>query len=74
LDEPGTAKLIAESDGLRPATLELKLEAAPRRPVLASPVKADNALYLKDGRIYRHLALTILPAFDYAAFGTRWKD
>ena len=37
-------------------------------------VKADNALYLKDGRIYRHLALTILPAFDYAAFGTRWKD
>jgi len=37
-------------------------------------VKADNALYLKDGRIYRHLALTILPMFDYAAFGTRWKD
>jgi beta-galactosidase len=45
LDEPGTAKLIAESDGLRAATLELKLEPAPRRPVLASPVKADDALW-----------------------------
>ena len=45
LDEPGTAKLIAESDGLRPATLELKLEPAPRRPFLASPVKADNAMW-----------------------------
>jgi len=37
-------------------------------------VKADNALYFKDGRIYRHLALTILPRFDYVAFGTAWKD
>jgi len=37
-------------------------------------VKADNALYFKDGKIYRHLALTILPKFDYVAFGTKWKD
>lgn len=37
-------------------------------------VKADNALYLRDGKIYRHLALTILPTCDYAAFGTQWKD
>ena len=37
-------------------------------------VHADNALYFKDGRIYRHLALTILDGFDYDAHGTRWVD
>jgi hypothetical protein len=37
-------------------------------------VKADNALYFRDGKIYRHLALTILPKFDYVAFGTAWQD
>jgi hypothetical protein len=37
-------------------------------------VNADNALYFKEGRIYRHLALTILDGFDYSAHGTRWVD
>ncbi|MGH3252906.1 MAG: hypothetical protein ACRDOI_42755 [Trebonia sp.] len=37
-------------------------------------VHADNALYFKDGQIYRHLALTILDGFDYDAHGTRWVD
>lgn len=37
-------------------------------------VNADNALYLRDGKIYRHIALTILPNFDYEKFGTKWKD
>jgi hypothetical protein len=42
LDETGEATLIAESDGLRPATLKLKLTAGAPRPFLSSPVKADN--------------------------------
>lgn len=37
-------------------------------------VKADNALYLKNGKIFRHIALTILPNFDYEKFGTKWRD
>ena len=37
-------------------------------------VFADNALYFKDGLIYRHIALTILPKFDYVKQGTVWKD
>lgn len=37
-------------------------------------VKADNALFLKDGKIYRHLSLTLLPGFDYEKQGTIWKD
>lgn len=37
-------------------------------------VHADNALYLKDGKIYRHLSLTLLPGFDYEKQGTKWKD
>jgi hypothetical protein len=37
-------------------------------------VQADNALFFRDGKIYRHLALTILPNFDYKKFGTAWKD
>jgi beta-galactosidase len=45
LDEPGTATLIAESEGLRPARLELKLEPASRRPFLPSSVKADQAMW-----------------------------
>jgi len=36
-------------------------------------VKADNALFLKDGKIFRHLSLTILPGFDYEKQGTIWK-
>ena len=45
LDEPGKATLIAESDGLRPAKLELTLSPARRRPFLASPIKAGNAMW-----------------------------
>lgn len=37
-------------------------------------VKADNALYLKNGKIFRHIALTILPNFDYEKFGTKWNN
>ncbi len=37
-------------------------------------VYADNALFLRDGKIYRHMALTLLPNFDYATFGTKWKE
>jgi hypothetical protein len=37
-------------------------------------IKADNALYMKDGKIFRHIALTILPNFDYEKYGTIWKD
>lgn len=37
-------------------------------------VKADNALYMKDGKIYRHIALTILPNFNYEKAGVLWKD
>lgn len=37
-------------------------------------VHADNGLYLKEGKIYRHIALTILPDADYETLGTRWTD
>ncbi|MEW6218100.1 MAG: nuclear transport factor 2 family protein [Thermodesulfobacteriota bacterium] len=37
-------------------------------------VHADNALYLKDGKIHRHIALTILPQYDYTKLGTLWTD
>lgn len=37
-------------------------------------VQADNALYFKDGLIYRHIALTILPQYDYVKLGTIWTD
>lgn len=37
-------------------------------------VHADNGLYLKDGKIYRHIALTLLPDIDYDRLGTRWKE
>lgn len=37
-------------------------------------VHADNGLYLKDGKIYRHIALTILPDIDYEKLGTKWLE
>ena len=37
-------------------------------------VNADNALYMKDGKIWRHIALTLLPDIDYDEMGTRWID
>jgi hypothetical protein len=37
-------------------------------------VKADNAFFMKDGKIFRHLSLTLLPVFDYEKHGTTWKD
>lgn len=37
-------------------------------------VHADNAFYLKNGKIYRHLSLTLLPNFDYEKHGTKWND
>ena len=46
LDEPGTATLIAESEGLKPARLEIKLAPSQRPPFLPSPNKAENFLWL----------------------------
>jgi hypothetical protein len=41
-------------------------------------IHADNALVLKDGKIWRHIALTILPIYQqqgkYDEWGTAWKD
>ncbi len=37
-------------------------------------VHADNGLYFKDGKIFRHIALTLVPEADYDKLGTRWKD
>jgi hypothetical protein len=37
-------------------------------------VHAANGYYLRDGKIYRHIALTLLPDVDYDKLGTRWVD
>ena len=37
-------------------------------------VHADNGLYMRDGKIWRHIALTLLPDVDYDELGTRWTD
>lgn len=37
-------------------------------------VQADNALFFKEGLIFRHIALTILPQYDYNKLGTLWHD
>lgn len=36
-------------------------------------VSAENGLYFRDGKIYRHIALTLLPDVDYEKLGTIWK-
>lgn len=36
-------------------------------------VQALNGLYMKDGKILRHIALTLLPDIDYEKMGTLWK-
>lgn len=35
-------------------------------------VSAENGLYMRDGKIYRHIALTLLPDIDYDTLGTKW--
>ena len=37
-------------------------------------VQALNGLYMKDGKILRHIALTLLPDMDYGKLGTKWSD
>lgn len=37
-------------------------------------VHAQNALFMRNGRIARHLALTILDGFDYEGQGTAWSS
>lgn len=37
-------------------------------------VNAENGFYMRDGKIYRHIALTILPDVDYRAQGTLWTE
>lgn len=37
-------------------------------------VQALNGLYMKDGTIFRHIALTLLPDIDYDKLGTRWSE
>jgi|SRR5215211_9375788 hypothetical protein len=36
-------------------------------------ISAENGLYFKDGKIFRHIALTLLPDADYVKLGTIWK-
>ena len=36
-------------------------------------VSAENGLFFKDGKIFRHIALTLLPNTDYEKLGTIWK-
>jgi len=45
MDQPGNAIMIAESEGLRPAKLELNLAAVAKLPALPSPVKGDPAMW-----------------------------
>jgi hypothetical protein len=35
-------------------------------------VHAENGFYFVDGKIFRHIALTLLPDVDYDKLGTRW--
>jgi len=37
-------------------------------------VQALNGLYMKEGKIYRHSALTLLPDINYDKLGTRWIE
>jgi protease I len=37
-------------------------------------VFADNGLYLRDGKISRHIALTILPGINCEKLGTTWTE
>lgn len=37
-------------------------------------VQTLNGLYMKDGKIYRHIALTMLPDVDYDMMGAVWKS
>lgn len=37
-------------------------------------IHADNGFYFKDGKIFRHIALTLVPEADYDKLGTRWKE
>ncbi|MCU7918181.1 MAG: nuclear transport factor 2 family protein [Candidatus Thiodiazotropha sp. (ex Epidulcina cf. delphinae)] len=37
-------------------------------------IDAQDAFFMKDGQILRHIALTLVPDADYEALGTRWKD
>jgi hypothetical protein len=37
-------------------------------------IHADNGLYVKDGKIFRHIALTLVPDADYDELGTRWVE
>jgi hypothetical protein len=36
-------------------------------------IHADNGFYMRDGKIYRHVSLTLLPNFDYEKQGVVWK-
>jgi beta-galactosidase len=67
LDEPGKAVLIAESDGVKPARLELPITPAKRRPFLPSPVKADPAMW-SDVR-GRDKTAAPAPQDDYSFYG-----
>jgi hypothetical protein len=37
-------------------------------------INAQDAFYLRDGKILRHIALTLVPDADYEALGTVWKN
>lgn len=37
-------------------------------------INAQDAFYIKDGKIARHIALTLVPDADYGKLGTVWKQ
>jgi hypothetical protein len=37
-------------------------------------VNAQDAFYLENGKIKRHIALTLVPDADYDTLGTRWQE
>lgn len=37
-------------------------------------ISAQDAFYMENGRIKRHIALTLVPDADYVKLGTIWKD
>ena len=46
METPGTARLIAEADGLKSAVLELKLQDRQRRAYLSTSIKAEQTVML----------------------------
>jgi hypothetical protein len=37
-------------------------------------ISAEDAFYMENGKVKRHIALTLVPDADYEKIGTVWKD